>query len=443
MFEKMLRLFFYCAIILLLKMGVLYPYGLFAERGTMKTKSLLAYILVFLLLFSLISCTVPTGETDSGEDTTTEALETTKKEDPTYVIVYSENAPSAVMKAVNDLKKAFNTLFSKKVTTTDDFLADKSDEQTDAYEICVGFTKRTATKTRQQKMAKGEYGIYTDNHRIVILGYDHGQTVEAVNLFISDYLPNIFEGIPASAEGVVSSAVRENTYISFLGDSITTFGGISGGAGSEAYNNTLTPNAIYYDSPAFKLEDTWWMRVISAMDYTLCVNNSYSGGRVTQSHTLTRAANLHNAENVSPDLVVIYYGINDYNNNVSLQLFSEKYNEMLNIIHTTYPKAEIYCCTLIPIVCNSYNRTTTPTQNTNGVLQSAFNEKIIAAATKVGAKIIDLWSIIGTEMLTNTIEPTLYPDANMATIDRVHPNANGMKLISDAVIARLQEERGN
>ena len=64
--------------------------------------------------------------------------------------------------------------------------------------------------------------------------------------------------------------------ISIMGDSISTF---------ESFN----PDGycVFYDAQMQRVNglgsvsDTWWDRVIKRMDGRLCVNNSYSGSKVT------------------------------------------------------------------------------------------------------------------------------------------------------------------
>ncbi|HAL58343.1 MAG TPA: GDSL family lipase, partial [Sarcina sp.] len=105
--------------------------------------------------------------------------------------------------------------------------------------------------------------------------------------------------------------------VSVLGDSISTF---------EGYNPE--DYAVYYDkymqdwNGLRNVEDTWWARVIRSLHARLCVNNSYSGSRVTgetfpAGASEERLRNLGTEEN-DPDLILIYMGLNDFAGGIDL-----------------------------------------------------------------------------------------------------------------------------
>ncbi len=79
--------------------------------------------------------------------------------------------------------------------------------------------------------------------------------------------------------------IYKGKQLSVMGDSISTFKGISNSA---SYNKTLTPNHTYYHSESSipKWQYTYWGRVIGYLDMKLCVNNSWSGGDVYGSSNL-------------------------------------------------------------------------------------------------------------------------------------------------------------
>ena len=141
--------------------------------------------------------------------------------------------------------------------------------------------------------------------------------------------------------------------VSVLGDSISTFEGCN----PEDY-------AVYYDKPMQDLnglrsvEDTWWARVIRSMHARLCVNNSYSGSKVTgeafpAGTSEERLGNLGTKEN-DPDLILIYMGLNDFAGGIDLISsldsfgFEDSYDIMLKTLKRNYPSAAIVCGTLMP-----------------------------------------------------------------------------------------------
>ncbi len=187
--------------------------------------------------------------------------------------------------------------------------------------------------------------------------------------------------------------------ISFIGDSITTYQGVSN---STNYNSTIGGNAVYYGKTTHdhyaefadvKLNDTWWMQTINTLGMELCVNNSWSGSRIinvtsgstaanqvidttiskqASSGYYTRCNNLHNDKTgAKPDIVVVFLGTNDIGSrqtttglygNKTLSTVDNNYTTstkipgtvvgayayMIRRIAANYPDAEIYCCTVLP-----------------------------------------------------------------------------------------------
>lgn len=140
--------------------------------------------------------------------------------------------------------------------------------------------------------------------------------------------------------------------VSILGDSLSTFQG---------YN---PPGySVYYDrymqeyNGLKNVSDTWWDKVLKSMQARLCVNNSYSGSKVTgeffpAAACAERLQNLGTEEN-SPDYILIYAGFNDFASGTELISsldtygFEDAYDLMLKNIQKNYPQAEILCGTLM------------------------------------------------------------------------------------------------
>ncbi|MBQ9731452.1 MAG: hypothetical protein IJV94_05060 [Bacilli bacterium] len=215
--------------------------------------------------------------------------------------------------------------------------------------------------------------------------------------------------------------------ISFLGDSITTYPEWSN---NTSYNSTIGNNALWYDASKLdNVDKTWWKRTVDNLDLELCVNNAWSGSRVTTTAGTTaatsmdRSNNLHNdLTNSYPDIIIIYIGINDFNAGVEcgtfvsldeiydeenktyigdLTNFADAYATMLHKVTSKYINADIYCCTM-------YNNGNDRLVNWNNTIKS------VADYFDVG--IIDFYS--GTEINGSTL--------SNYTIDNLHPNSDGM-----------------
>jgi lysophospholipase L1-like esterase len=225
-------------------------------------------------------------------------------------------------------------------------------------------------------------------------------------------------------------------YISFLGDSISTY---SNWSNNTKHNSTIGGNAIWYPNSNYtggqiSVEETWWHRVAVGIDYDICVNNSWSGSRVYDAHTYnTRAKNLHNTSNgAKPDVIVILMGVNDYAAGTAVGAcdgkgsvpekpsnFSEAYARMVYNIKNAYPDAEIYCCTFLPD-----RKRFNGGNNSVGISENEYNEAIRKIAINLDVNLIDLYNDSGIDG----------SNISKYTVDKLHPNSVGMSLVSKTVI---------
>ena len=230
----------------------------------------------------------------------------------------------------------------------------------------------------------------------------------------------------------------KNKYISFMGDSITTY---SDWSNNTAYNTTIKDNAVWYTEDIMdSVDKTWWKKTINDLNLKLCVNNSWSGSMVSitggdiPAATMDRSYNLHNdVDNINPDIIVIYIGINDFNAGVELGSFSDvseiydsatnsyignlnefahSYATMLHKIKTTYENADVFCCTM-------YN-------NGNDAIKN-WNITINNIAEYFDYKIVDFYN------------DTKFTGSNLLkyTVDYLHPNENGMNEMSKCLSKAL------
>ena len=242
-------------------------------------------------------------------------------------------------------------------------------------------------------------------------------------------------------EGEGGGGMREPKYVSFIGDSISTYDGWSNNAN---HNSTIGNNAIFYSTTNpfkpganFPVMFTWWHKVAHSDGFLYCVNNSISGSGVTKEETYRRCApNLHNTTTgQTPDIVIIYKGINDWAWSVPLgtftgtvvdtpETFSHAYAYTIKQILLAYPGVEVYCCTLLPEMTRGNNGV-----NNGGVSITEFNAAIENVAEKMGATVIDLYNESG----------ITFENLSQYTLDTLHPNEEGMQLIADTVLSVLYD----
>ncbi len=206
-------------------------------------------------------------------------------------------------------------------------------------------------------------------------------------------------------------------YLSILGDSISTYKGYSDDATA---NSTTLYNPAFYGK-RFPLEKTYWSIVLSQLGLKLCVNNSFSGGNLSgrdnEGAGVNRAKNLARDDGTKPDLIIVFMGINDLGRGVSADVFYEDYRLTLEAIRENYPEASV-CCVNIP--------DREPYFKKRAVL---FNTKIADAVLSMGEKffIADLFrSRLNNDLYYNN------------TIDGLHPDEDGMKIIAEVITEAIK-----
>lgn len=225
--------------------------------------------------------------------------------------------------------------------------------------------------------------------------------------------------------------------ISILGDSISTF-----------YGHNPEGYAIFYPEygEVKAVEATWWQRVIDDLGLTLYKNGSSAGATAVGDSTGTedplcacnelRTGALMGAAGACPEIIIVFLGTNDLLNGVSIgtndgtmlveegeiTTFSDAYTLMLDKLLAGYPPAEIYCCTLLPV--GDYG-TQTPYVDfvtTDGLTAADYSRTIVQIAENKGLVVVDLQDCGIT--IDNLAE---------MTTDGVHPTADGMACIAEAV----------
>lgn len=231
-------------------------------------------------------------------------------------------------------------------------------------------------------------------------------------------------------------------FVLILGDSISTYIG---------YNPK--EYAVFYDEQMQKrnglqsVYDTWWAKVNQSLGGYLCVNNSYSGSRVSgldfpAGHSLERIMNLRTSEN-SPDLILIYLGFNDFGYGVpiccapmsndgksNMLYFEDAYLQMLGGLRYYYPHTKIVCATLMRTTLKQNDFWHFP-ERLGGISLNAYNDVIRRAASKCRIGLADL-----AKHHINFSKFRKY-DCRYETLDGTHPTAKGHQTIADEWIACL------
>ena len=225
----------------------------------------------------------------------------------------------------------------------------------------------------------------------------------------------------------------KNKYFSLLGDSISTFEGVS-----------IPEHASYYDtgrklsSGVTTVSSTWWGIVLDALKARLLVNNSVSGSTVVwhpsyeiESYGCSdgRTGAL-SKDGVTPDVIMVYLGTNDWgagikladdNNPQDFSVFCNAYRQMLEKIIANYPNAEIWCFTLATGYCSQRKDFVFPFYCGRWHI-AEYCEIIRKLSKEYGCKLIELFK--------NT--------SSYDTIDGFHPNKDGMSTIANRVLENLR-----
>lgn len=208
--------------------------------------------------------------------------------------------------------------------------------------------------------------------------------------------------------------------VSIIGDSISTYAGFN----PEGY-------AVFYDkdmqikNDLENVYDTWWAKIIQKLHAYLCVNNSYSGSRVTGNDfpaavSEQRISNLHTGE-YKPDIILIYIGFNDFGNGVriynnrmkriagrNIDYFADAYEEMLLRVKKNYPKATLVCGSLMRTAIKGKNAWSFP-EAYGGVNFEDYNIAIRKICKKRKCCLADLSAL----------------DIHYETLDGTHPTVEG------------------
>ena len=198
--------------------------------------------------------------------------------------------------------------------------------------------------------------------------------------------------------------------ISILGDSISTFRGVTDYDPNLFYGRTMCRKGGLVGP-----EDSWWMRVINGLGGTLEQVNAYAGSCVTDGYGLGRGGCAQERVDAlgRPEVICVFMGGNDVGFDVPEDAFAAAYETMLSRLQAAYPAAEIWCGTLINgrkvLDDEPYFMGEDPAKPLE-----PFSGIIRAAVQKAGCHLVDMAA----------------SSLRYDTIDGCHPTAKGMEQLA-------------
>jgi len=210
----------------------------------------------------------------------------------------------------------------------------------------------------------------------------------------------------------------KNKKLSILGDSVSTYAGVSNDASANA---TIFYNHCHYKEP-FPLEKTYWSLVMREFGMTLCVNNSWSGGNLSGRDNpdsgVNRVHHLSRDDGTKPDLIIVFMGLNDLGRGIPTEVFAADYERTLLIIRDRHPEAKV-CCINIP--------------DRDPIVKKRaeeFNARI-AEAVKTAGDGFFVADLFGSRLNNDFFY--------INTTDGLHPDEDGMREIAAVVIDAIKK----
>ena len=211
---------------------------------------------------------------------------------------------------------------------------------------------------------------------------------------------------------------------SVLGNSISTYQGYI----PEGYD-------CHYNPSNLKAGDTWWMQFAEISGIPLNSNASWSGSTVSSARKKAdswffsdrRINDL--SRHGTPKYIIVLGGTNDWGcdkcdlgtsySTKSYKNFSGAYSLLVSKLKAKYPYTDIICCSILPRKQGFF------TPNAKGWTIHDGDSCIREIAALYGAKFIDMSDCGIDQPITDY------------TTDGVHPNAAGMKLVSDCLYRKF------
>lgn len=214
----------------------------------------------------------------------------------------------------------------------------------------------------------------------------------------------------------------QNAYLSVIGDSISTYEGYI------PKGHLHFPE--YSATGSVSVNQTWWKKTVNDLGCRLGINNSYSGtcvmqqyGAYTSSETLQRLRKCTRSDNIPPDIIVVFMGMNDcLIENVSTDQFAKSYRNMINNLHTLYPDAVLFFATLSYEV--NYESKGTEALNKHLESKEVMNGIIRDLAKEYNHTVIEFASAF---------------NSREYLLDTVHTNYKGMEKLAEVATKTIKE----
>lgn len=303
--------------------------------------------------------------------------------------------------------------------------------------LVIGGSETTVRLYKRSGLdVRGEYGLFTtdvDKDLFPELSVDKTDGV-ADRLIVSvsaEYAESSLKEHLQTVSTDNEIAVFGGKNVSILGDSISSFNGWSN---NTSMNSTMGSQGAHYSEGwnGFTVNDTWWKQLIDKTKTNLVVNNSYAGDTMAGGGQ-SRCLQLHNNASLYPDIICMFFGINDiwrvddrYPSPLTLQGFKNAFDGVISKMQQKYPNAIIFVTTYLP-----YEWWTSSTGNTVIYKKTAQDLEVYnnyvrgKVSTLSGVYLVDLYEDSGITFAN-------YKDYYVNEGNRwLHPNKSGMDKITD------------
>lgn len=157
---------------------------------------------------------------------------------------------------------------------------------------------------------------YTDNS--LLFDFELERRYESEAAYNAVIATQAQEDADYAAKLAAVKAAYAGKSFSLIGDSISTFGGVTN---NSAIHSSLSLNAVHYtlNTTVYDYTKTYWGKLSVDTGMELCVINAWSGGKAYGSasksngkdNMLTRSYNLITSAGKTPDVIILYYAVND------------------------------------------------------------------------------------------------------------------------------------
>lgn len=211
------------------------------------------------------------------------------------------------------------------------------------------------------------------------------------------------------------TAFTEGMKISVMGNSICTFSGYVPSGYRVKYPSSDAGNDVT------SVDQTWWWQVIASLKGVLEVDNSYSAGRVTNTHPSypSYIDRYEDAGIGNPDVFLLWGGINDLRNgsivgtldfttptaDLDESAFAGAYDKLIRLVMADHPN-----CKIVAII-------------------EPFLDEDYKNIIRTVAEHYDLFACI---------DLSVYGD-KIGRFDSLHPNAEGMRFIAKKIVAGITD----